>query len=144
MIPDQSALHSYWALNLANVPNYLAYYGTIMVLVAVLAFAYKLVTPYDEWKLIRDNNKSAALSLGGVIIGFVVALKSIAAGSGSLLDLLLWGVIALVTQIIVFFVVDRMLGGVKDGIEQDKLSYGIILGSIHIAAGVANAGALTY
>ena len=48
---------------LATLPNFLAYLGTAIVLLAVFVTIYVYVTPYDEINLIRNNNTAAAISL---------------------------------------------------------------------------------
>jgi len=140
----QPEFNSLLALSASNIPAYLAYLGTLVALTALFTLVYKLVTPYRELELIRAGNKAAAFSLGGTVIGFSIALNTIAAGSGSLLDMAMWGVIALVCQLLVFFVVARLLGDLRQGIEEDRMGYGVFLGAVSIAMGMLNAGALTY
>ncbi|HYC02979.1 MAG TPA: DUF350 domain-containing protein [Azospirillaceae bacterium] len=132
------------ALSAENIPAYLAWLAVMVILIALFTFLYKLVTPYRELELIRAGNRAAAFSLGGTVIGFAIALHTIASGSGSLLEMLMWGVIALLCQVGVFLVAARLLGDLKAGIEADREGYGIFLGALSIAMGTVNAGALTY
>ena len=46
---------------------------------------------------------AAAIALGLSLLGFVPPLVSAIAHSANMLDCLIWGVIALIVQIIVFF-----------------------------------------
>lgn len=140
---DTPETTSYLALTLATVPNYLAFLATMLVLLVAFTGLHNLVTPYRELALIRQGNKAAAVSQAGVVLGFAVALSEIASGSHMLIDLALWGVIALATQLLVYFLVSRLIGDFHKGIEEDRLSYGILLGGCQLAAGVLNAGALT-
>lgn len=140
---DTPETTSYLALTLATVPNYLAFLAIMLVLLVAFTGLHNLVTPYRELALIRQGNKAAAVSQAGVVLGLAVALSEIASGSHMLIDLALWGVIALATQLLVYFLVSRLIGDFHKGIEEDRLSYGILLGGCQLAAGVLNAGALT-
>jgi len=128
---------------LANVPLYLGYVGTMVALLAGFAFIYTLVTPYHELRLIRTGNTAAAYSFGGTLIGLALPLFSVAAHSYSLLDMLVWGGIGLAFQLLVFLVATLLLRGFREGIEADRLSYGILLAAMSIAVGILNAGSLT-
>lgn len=129
---------------LATLPAYLAYVFTSIVLVAVFLGIYIVITPYKEIRLIRDGNKAAAFSFGGTLIGFAIALSSVVAGAISLLDLVLWGAVALAFQLLAFFIAAVLLTGLRRGIEGGRESYGVTLGAMSIAVGFINAGALTY
>ena len=60
---------------LATLPNFLAYLGAAAVLLAAFVAIYLFVTPYDEIKLIRENNIAAAVSLSGAVLGGSVAAE---------------------------------------------------------------------
>lgn len=128
---------------LETLPLYFTFLGVSVALLAVAVTLYMLITPYREVALIREGNSAAAVSLGGTVIGMAIALFSIASGTYAILDLLLWGAVALVCQIGVFAIVCLKLPGFRQGIEQDRLGYGITLGAFSIAMGILNAGALS-
>ena len=122
---------------------YVAYLVVAVLLVGIGLTVYSLITPYNELRLIREGNAAAAYSLSGTAIGFALAVASAAAHSVGLLDLVIWGVVALVSQLVVFFAVSALLPGFRKGIETDKASYGLTLGGVSIAMGILNAGSLT-
>lgn len=126
-----------------TLPLYLAFVGASVALLATALLIYTLITPYREWTLIRQGNPAAATSLGGTAIGMAIALSSVASGTYSLLDLLVWGGVALVCQLLVFFIVRLLLPGLRQGIEDGRIGYGIALGAFSIAMGILNAGALS-
>jgi len=132
------------AASAAALPAYLAFLVTLLALIIAATWIYKSVTPYRELDLIRANNTAAALSLGGFMIGIAIALKTVAAGTGSLLDMVMWGAFALVTQLLVFTLTRFFIKDLKQGIEDGRIAYGVLLGAVSITTGIANAGALTY
>lgn len=128
---------------LQNVGLYFGFLATIVALFVGGLAVYLVVTPYHEMKLIRDGNRAAATSFGGTAIGFAIALSSVAHGTYSLVELAVWGVIGLLSQIVVFLIVSRVLPDFRGCIERDQLSYGILMGAISIATGILNAGSLS-
>lgn len=129
---------------MSTLPLYLSYVGTAIALLVVFTLVYMLITPYKEVALIREGNRTAAFSLGGVLVGFGVVLSSTAAHSVSVLDMALWGTVALAFQVAVYFVATFMFKEFREGIESDKLSYGLIVAAMSITMGLINAGAVTY
>ncbi len=127
----------------AALPLYLAFIGTAVGLLVVGLAIYLMITPYHEIRLIRQGNKAAAYSFGGTAIGMAIMLYSTATGSFNVLELAAWGGVGLVGQILVFLVVSLLIPGLKQGIEEDKTSQGILLGALSIAMGILNAGALS-
>jgi putative membrane protein len=128
---------------LQTLPLYFTFLGTSVGLLAVAVSIYMLITPYREIALIRQGNTAAAISLGGTVIGMAIALFSIASGTYAVLELLVWGAVALVCQLLVFVIVCLKLPGFRQGIEEDRLGYGITLATFSIAMGILNAGALS-
>lgn len=127
-----------------TLPLYLAYVATCAGLLVAFTAIYAAITPYHELSLIRAGNKAAAFSLGGVVIGFALALASTAAHSVGLLDLAAWGAVALACQVAVFFAVTALLKGFREGIESGNEAFGLALGAVSVAVGLINAGAVTY
>lgn len=127
-----------------TLPLYLAYVSTCIALMAFFAALYIRITPYREMALIRAGNRAAAVSLGGTLIGLALVLASVATHSVGLLDLLLWGVVALAFQLLVYFVTNLLLPDFRQGIEAGRDSYGIFLAALSVAVGLINAGAVSY
>ena len=56
--------------SIVNLPNFVAYFGASVLLLAAFLALYTLITPIREWQLIRQGNVAAAVSLVGAMIGF--------------------------------------------------------------------------
>lgn len=126
-----------------TLPLYFTFVGVCVLLMAAGLTIYTLITPYHEYSLIRQGNSAAAISLGGTAIGMAIALSAVAAGTYEVLELALWGGVALVCQLAVFLLVCIKLPGFRQGIEADRTGYGITLAAFSIAMGILNAGALS-
>ncbi len=111
-------------------------------LLVVSCVLYVLLTPYKELELLRSGNASAGLSLGGVIIGLAIPLSSALASSLSVYDLVIWGVVALLIQLLAFRMVDILLGDLPKRIEMDEAGAAIVLISVKIASAMILGAAL--
>ena len=93
------------------------------------ATLYILLTPWKEIALIREGNTAAAVALGGVLVGLAMPL----AASPQRLDLaartsLVWGVATVVLQLLVFRLVDLMLHGLPQRIQEGEIAAAVAAG----------------
>ncbi len=126
-----------------EVPSFLSYMVTALVLTALYMFIYIWVTPHPEIKLIRENNIAAAFAIVGSLIGFCMPLASAIANSTSLADCALWGSIALIVQIAIFYLVGLPIPKISERIERGEIAAGVWLGSASFAGGLLNAASMT-
>jgi putative membrane protein len=132
--------------SLQGLVNFSSYFIASIVLLILFSWVYVAITPHDEWKLVKeDNNIAAAAGLAGALIGFGLALGSVVSNSIHILDFILWGVIALIAQLLAFALVRFVfMPHLVQRIKDNQISAGIILGATSIAVGVLNAACLTY
>jgi putative membrane protein len=121
---------------------FLLYFGIAVALVALYLFVYALVTAHNEFALIRQNILSASVSLGLSLIGFALPLSSAIVHADSVLDLLVWGLVALAVQIIVYWLVRMLVPNLSERIGSGELSSALFLGAASVAAGIINAAAM--
>lgn len=129
---------------ISGLPFFLLYFGISLALVALYLFVYALVTAHNEFDLIRQNVPSAAVSLGLSLIGFALPLSSAVVHARSVLDLLVWGLVALAVQILVYWLVRLLVPNLSERIASGELSSALFLGAASVAAGIVNAAAMTY
>jgi putative membrane protein len=91
--------------SLAGLPAFLVYFCTSLFAVVAYLFVYTRVTVHNEFQLIRDNDPAAAIALGLSLLGFVLPVVSAIAHAANVVDCLIWSAIALIVQIVVFFLV---------------------------------------
>lgn len=130
--------------SLAGLPAFLVYFCTALVAVVAYLFIYTRVTPHDEFLLIRDNNPAAAIALGLSLVGFALPLVSAIAHSSNVWDCLIWGVVALIVQVIVYFIVKIPVPNLSARIAAGELAAAIWLGLASLAAGALNAACMIY
>ena len=117
--------------------------ATAVVLTLVYAVIYTWVTPHAEITLIRDNNLAASVAFGGSLIGFCLPLASAIANSAALVDFAVWGVIAIVVQIVIFYLVRLPIPKISERIEKGEMASGLWLGAASLAGGILNAASMT-
>lgn len=130
--------------SLNGLPSFLAYFALGLVLVLIFIRVYTWVTPQDELALIRANNSAAALAFGGALIGFALPLASAITYSMSLLDCAVWGLLALLVQILTFVVLRISLKHLPERINQGEVAAGIFSAAVAVAVGLINAACMTY
>ena len=118
-------------------------FAVSLVLLAVFALVYSAITSHHEMTLIRKGNKTAALSLGGSIVGFVIPVAKAIAQSVDMTDLLVWSAIAFVAQLVAYGVAAVLVPHLRRSIEDDHVASGILLTALAIAIGVLNAAAMS-
>jgi len=130
--------------SLAGLPSFLLYFVTGLALLGVFLAVYGWVTPYRELALIREGNVAAAVALAGVIVGLALPLASAIAHSVSLVDMVAWGVVALVVQIVVYFVVARLVPHFGEAIRAGRVAGATLLAAVAVGVGLLNAASMTY
>lgn len=131
---------------LTAITNFSIYFGLSIAFLVIFKFVYTLVTPHDEWQLIKEQqNTATAIGFGGAIVGFAIALASAASNSVSLIDFAVWGAIALVAQLFAFALVRfGFMPRLVERMEQNEVSAGVILAAVNIAIGLLNAASMSY
>ena len=132
------------SVSIRGIDEFLLYFLASLALLALFLAIYIWITPYREFTLIRQGNAAAAVSLSGTILGFAIPLAHAVAQSVNLAEMALWGVIALVLQLLVFFIVTRVIPGIVRDIPEGKIAPGILLGALSLTAGILNAACMTY
>lgn len=128
---------------LAGFPVMLLHLGATLCLLAVGLFIYIKITPYDDLALIRSGNIAAAVSLSGAALGIGLPLAFSMASSVSLLEVVIWGSVALILQIVGFRLTDLLMRDLPARIVNGELSAAILLVSVKLSIAVINAAALT-
>ncbi|MBD2860448.1 DUF350 domain-containing protein [Paenibacillus oceani] len=140
----------------SNILNFLAYLGVTLPILIVGIMVFMVTTPYNEYKLIREGAstddprkinaaKAAAHDLGGKIIGLSIVLASAVYHSVSLLDLLVWGLVGIVFQIVVFYIFELVTPfKVVSEIPNGNVSVGIFASRLSVATGLLMAALISY
>ena len=127
---------------LSSFPNFVAYFALGAGLTALFLALYSKLTPHREVALIRNGNSAAAVALTGGLLGFIVPLASVIAHSAAIVDLLVWGLIALIVQLGGFMAARIVLPGLPQAIEAGNLADAIFLAGLSLALGLLDAACM--
>ena len=130
--------------SLAGLPAFLVYFCTAIIAVLAYLLVYTRITPHNEFELIRNNNPAAAIALGLSLLGFSLPLISAIAHSANVWDCMIWSLIALIVQIVVFFIVRIPVPNLSQRIADGELAPAIWLGLASLAFGAINAACMIY
>ena len=115
--------------------------GTVMMV--VFGATYLRITPAEELRLIKNGNLACALSFGGALVGFCLALAASIAQSVNFPDFILWGIGAAVIQILVYFAATRIIPHANEELVNNNVAVGALFGAISVAIGLLNAACLS-
>ncbi len=136
-------MHAAWNSVLAGFPVLLVQLAATTALFAVGLAIYVWVTPYREVKLLREGNVAAAISLSGQMLALAIPLAAMLAHSVNLADIVLWGIVTLVLQLIAFAAVALVVRNLPAAIERGEIAPALVLATAQIVAGIFNAAAMS-
>ena len=135
-------MNEQFGLFLTNLSEFLFFFVAAAALTLIFVILYTRVTRHNELALIKKNSTAAALAFSGSLIGFALPLASTMINSVTVVEMVLWGLVALIVQVLVYLVIRLPMPRISERIEADEVAAGIWLGSCSIVAGILNAAAM--
>ena len=127
----------------AALPHFFAYFGSAVALAVVFIALYVMITPHKELTLIRNGNNAAAVQLTGTFLGFAVPVAVVIGHSVSVPDMLLWGGVAALVQLAVFFIISRLVfKAISERITEECLASGVFVGGMGLGIGILQAACM--
>lgn len=108
-------------------PAFISFTGVAALMLIVAVAVYIKLTPWRELALVKDQNGAAGLALSGAIVGLAIPIAACLASSVSLIGLIIWGIVALLLQLLAYRVTDMLLRDLPKRIEQDQAGPAIVL-----------------
>ena len=128
---------------LENLSEFLLFFVVAAVLTVVFVLIYTRVTRHNEIALIKKNSAAAAAAFSGSLIGFALPLASTMINSVTVLEMVLWGVVALIVQVLVYLLIRLPMPRISKRIEDNEVAAGVWLGAWSVVAGILNAASMT-
>jgi putative membrane protein len=125
-----------------GLPMLLLQFLLVLGLLVAGIFIYMAVTPFRERELVRNGNPAAATILGGALVALAIPLAALLATTGAFLDILVWGVVAVLLQLLTVVVVSHLLRGMRAMIEAGQVAAAIPLVAAQLSIGLLNAAAM--
>ncbi|WP_268798308.1 DUF350 domain-containing protein [Pseudomonas huanghezhanensis] len=131
------------SLSFQSVLSFLVYIIVAAVLFGLFQMAYTRLTPHKEFVQIREGNVAAAIALGGALIGFALPASNVITYSVSVLDVVIWAVIAAFVQLLAFTATSMVLKDLSARITRGELAAAIYAASVSISVGFLNSACMT-
>ena len=127
-----------------RIDDFFIYLLVSLVYLAVFVVIYIRITPYHEIQLIREGNMAASFSLSGSMLGFIVPLAAAIQHSVSIADMALWGLVAMVVQVLTYVAVKLAIPSITEDITANKGSVGFFLGTVSLGVGLLNGACMAW
>ena len=131
------------SLFLENLSEFLLFFVVAAVLTIIFVVIYTRITRHNEIALIKQNSTAAAAAFSGSLIGFALPLASTMINSVTIAEMVLWGLVALIVQVLVYLLIRLPMPRVSKRIEDGEVAAGIWLGAWSVVAGILNAASMT-
>jgi len=128
---------------LENLSEFFLYFVAAAVLTVIFVAIYTRITKHNEIALIKENSTAAALAFAGSLVGFALPLASTMINSINIVEMVLWGLVALIVQVLVYLFIRLPMPRISERIEAGEVAAGIWLGTCSIVAGILNAASMT-
>lgn len=126
-----------------GLPVLIGQFAATLALLAIGMACYMALTPFHEWRLVQQGNAAAGVVVAGTLVALALPLAATLATSVLVLDIVLWGLVALVIQLATFFVAATLLRDLRAMIEAGNVAAALVLIGIQIAVALLNAGAMS-
>ncbi len=123
--------------------EFLIFFVAAAVLTILFVLIYTRITRHNEIDLIKNNSIAASVAFSGSLIGFGLPLASTIINSVTVVEMVLWGIIALVVQVLTYLLIRLPMPRISERIEANEVAAGIWLGSCSLVAGILNAASMT-
>lgn len=125
-----------------GLPLSLAHIGVTLLALLLAAVLYGALSPHKEVQQIQKGNTAAGISLGGTILGLSIPLSVSLAVSTSALEIALWALAILSLQLLVFRLIDALLRGLPERIQDGENGAALLSASARIAAALVIAAGM--
>ena len=126
----------------SGLPMLLLQFVLVLALLIAGIFIYMAITPFHERELLRNGNPAAATVLGGSLVALAIPLAALLATTGALLDILVWGVVAVLLQLLTVAIVSHLFRAMRVMIEAGQVAGAIPLVAAQLSIGLLNAAAM--
>lgn len=126
----------------SGLPVLLLHFTVTVLLFLGGVAVYVAITPLHERELLASGNRAAGIVLGGTVVALAIPLAATLVTSLALLDIVIWGVVALVLQIATFGIAVLLFRDLRPMIESGNVAAATTLAALQLAIALLNAGAM--
>jgi putative membrane protein len=103
---------------------------------------YTRVTPFHERALMGEGNVAASTIFSGAIVALAIPLAALLATSNAIVDIVVWGVVAILLQLVTVLIASHLMRGMRAMIEEGKIAAALPIVAAQLAIALLNAAAM--
>lgn len=130
----------------SGLVGFAAYFAAAAAVAFCAAFCviYVWLTPHREFELIiRQHNASAAIALGGSLIGFSIGLSGAIHNTQAPLEFVAWAFVAVSVQVLAYRLAIFGYPGLSHAIQQNAIAAALWVAAVSISAGILSAACMS-
>ena len=127
----------------SGLPVLLLHFAVTVALLFIGIACYMGITPFHERELVARGNPAGGIVYGGSIVALAIPLAATLANSTVVLDIVVWGVVALILQLLAFAFATLLLRNLWAEVEAGNVAAALSLVGLQIAVALLNAGAMS-
>ena len=127
----------------SGLPFLISHFVISVLMFLAGIWVYTKITPIKELESIKNGNIAASISFFGACVGIAIPLSTCLASSINASDILIWGSIAVILQLLCFQAVDIFFKDMSKRINDGEISISIVLVSVKISIALLNAAAIS-
>lgn len=126
----------------SGLPILLLQFVICVILLAVGVAVYTRVTPFHERELLREGNVAASTVFSGAVVALTIPLAALLATSDAILDIIVWGIVAILLQLVTVVIASHLMRGMRGMIEEGKVAAALPIVAAQLAIALLNAAAM--
>jgi putative membrane protein len=126
----------------SGLPVLLLQFVICIVLLVVGVVIYTKVTPFNEGELLRRGNVAAATVLSGAVVALAIPLAALLATTRAVLDIVVWGVVAILLQLVTVIITSHIMRGLRLSIDDGNLAAALPIMAAQFAIALLNAAGM--
>lgn len=126
-----------------SLPVFLTHFGTALGMLVIGVIVYLRITPAHETRLIKEGNTAAAVAFGSALLGLAIPLAFCLKASVNVLDIVVWGVVALLLQLGAYLAVALIFRDLEERLKKGDMAAAVTLGATNLGIAVLNAAAVS-
>jgi putative membrane protein len=125
-----------------GLPHLLLQFAVAVVLLAAGVATYMVATPFRERELIEEGNAAAGVVLAGAILAMAIPIAATLATSALVLDLVVWGTVAVLLQLLTVVGVSLVFHRFRAVIQHGNVAAALTLAGAQVAVALINAAVM--
>jgi putative membrane protein len=103
---------------------------------------YTKVTPFHERELLQEGNIAAATVLSGAVVALAIPLAALLATTRAVLDIVVWGIVAILLQLVTVVIVSHLLRRMRLSIDDGNVAAALPIMAAQLAIALLNAAGM--